>query len=65
MLPALPRDRALARRIRKRHDRDLLVSGRLIVRDDLAAHPLVRHGKQAYEHILDWYWRLLSRTILA
>src|SRR5205807_2777415 len=33
MLPQLPRDRALARRIRRRADRDLLVSGPIVVRD--------------------------------
>jgi GT2 family glycosyltransferase len=64
MLPALPRDRALARRIRRRPDRDLLISGPLIVRDDLAANALVRHGKSAYERALDGYWRFLKRTVL-
>ena len=65
MLPALPRDRALARRIRRRPDRELLVTGQLIVRDDLASGALARHGKRLYERALSWYWRLLTRTILA
>jgi GT2 family glycosyltransferase len=65
MLPALPRDRALARRIRVRPDRDLLITGPLIVRDDLAGHPLVHRGKRAYERALDAYWRFLRRTLLA
>jgi len=65
MLPALPRDRALARRIRRRPDRDLLVSAPMVVRDDLAAHPVVRAGKAAYERALDAYWRVLRRTVLA
>lgn len=64
MLPALPRDRALARRIRKRPDRDLLISGPLIVREDLAGNPLVRYGKSAYERSLTAYWLLLTRTVL-
>ena len=65
MLPALPRDRALARRIRRRSDRDLLISGPLIVRDDLAGNPLVRYGKSAYERALTAYWNLLKRTVLS
>jgi hypothetical protein len=65
MLPALPRDRALARRIRVRPDRDLLITGRLIVRDDLANHALVRRGKAMYERLLDTYWHFLRRTFLA
>lgn len=65
MLPALPRDRALANRIRVRPDRDLLISGPLIVRNDLAGNPLVRYGKSAYEKALTAYWNLLKRTVLA
>lgn len=65
MLPTLPRDRALANRIRRRPDRDLLVSAPMVVRDDIAKNPLVRHGKQLYEQFLDAYWRLLRRTLLA
>jgi GT2 family glycosyltransferase len=65
MLPALPRDRALANRIRRRPDRDLLVSGRLIVRDDLAGNVLIRYGKTMYERALSVYWELLKRTVLA
>ena len=65
MLPALPRDRALAKRIRRVHDRDLLVSGPLIVRADLAGGRLVRYGKSLYERALTGYWNLLKRTVLA
>jgi GT2 family glycosyltransferase len=65
MLPALPRDRALARRIRARPDRDLLITGRLIVREDLASHALVRRGKAAYERVLDAYWHFLRLTVLS
>ncbi len=65
MLPALPRDRALARRIRRRPDRDLLVSAPLVVRDDLAANVLVRSGKALYERLLTLYWNLLKKTVLA
>ena len=65
MLPALPRDRALANRIRRRPDRDVLVSGALIVRDDLAGNALVRHGKAFYERALTAYWQFLKQTVLA
>ncbi len=64
MLPALPRDRALARRIRRRPDRDLLISGPLVVRGDLASTFIVRHGRALYERLLDGYWNLLKRTVL-
>ena len=65
MLPALPRDRALARRIRRRPDRELLVSAPMVVRDDLAANVLVRNGKALYERCLAGYWALLGKTVLA
>jgi GT2 family glycosyltransferase len=65
MLPTLPRDRALARRIRRKADRDLFVSAPIVVRDDLAAHVIVRRGKAFYEACLDAYWSLLKRTVLA
>jgi len=64
MLPALPRDRALARRIRRRADRDLLISAPMVVRDDLAANVIVKHGKTLYERFLEAYWKLL-KPILA
>ena len=62
LLPALPRDRALARRIRKRPDRALLVSAPIVVRDDIAANVIVRHGKAFYERCLAAYWSLVTRT---
>ena len=65
MLPALPRDRALTRRIRRRPDRDLLVSAPIVVRDDVASSPILRRGRSAYERWLDSYWRLLTKTVLA
>lgn len=64
LLPTLPKDRALTRRIRAVPDAALLESGDLIVRDDLARNPLVRHGRRAYEAVLRGYWRLLTRTVL-
>ena len=64
LLPSLPRDRALANRIRVEPDAVLLGADRLIVRDDLASHGLVRWGKNAYEGFLRVYWRLLQRTVL-
>lgn len=64
MLPALPRDRALTRRIRAVPDAALLKSDRLIIRDDLQSNALVKAGKSAYEGFLTGYWRLLTRTVL-
>jgi GT2 family glycosyltransferase len=65
MLPALARDRAIARRIRRRPDRDLLVAAPFVVRDDLAANVAIRRGKALYERLLAGYWRLLTKTVLA
>jgi GT2 family glycosyltransferase len=65
LLPELPRDRALARRIRRRHDADLLVSAPMVVRADLTTRSIARRGKAAYDRWLDAYWRLLRRTVLA
>ena len=60
MLPALPRDRALVRRIRRVHDRDLLVSDPMVVRDDLTSNAIARRGKHTYDGMLIRYWRLLT-----
>jgi GT2 family glycosyltransferase len=60
MLPALPRDRALVRRIRRVADRDLLVSAPIVVRDDLTSNALARRGKNTYDGMLIRYWRLLT-----
>src|SRR5439155_7595073 len=49
LLPALPRDRALTRRIRAVPDAALLKSDSLLIRDDLARNPVVRAGRRAYE----------------
>jgi GT2 family glycosyltransferase len=65
LLPTLARDRAVARRIRKRDDADLLVSAPMVVRDDIAANPLVKSGKELYERCLTTYWQWLRRTVLA
>jgi len=65
LLPTLPRDRALARRIRRKPDRDLLISGPMVVRTDLAASFIIRRGMPLYERLLDVYWSLVKRTVLA
>jgi GT2 family glycosyltransferase len=65
MLPALPRDRGVARRIRRRNDADLLISAPMVIRDDIAANAIVKRGKALYERWLTAYWRLLTRTVLA
>ena len=65
LLPALPRDRAVANRIRKVPDGRLLRSDHLIIRGDLAQNALVKLGQRAYEGFLSGYWRLLTHTVLA
>ena len=60
MLPSLPRDRALTRRIRRLPDVHLLRSDRLILRDDLASGSFMRALQDAYEQFLRGYWRLIS-----
>ena len=65
LLPSLPRDRALTKRIRAVPDAALLRADHLIIRGDLASHPFVRVGQRAYEGLLRGYWRLLQRTLLA
>ena len=64
LLPSLGRDRGVMRRIRRVPDAALLRADRLIVRDDLASHPFVRAGKDAYQGFLRGYWWLLRRTLL-
>jgi GT2 family glycosyltransferase len=64
MLPALPRDRAQVRRIRRRRDAELLVTGPLLIRQDLASNWLVSRGRAAYEGFLNGYWRLLQKMVL-
>ena len=65
LLPSLPRDRALMRRIRRVPDRALLKSDALVVRGDLSRNPVVRFGKSTYEGFLRGYWRLITATVLA
>ncbi len=60
MLPAVPRDRAMVRRIRRVRDRDLLVSAPIVVREDLTSSPIARRGKHTYDRLLSRYWRLLT-----
>jgi GT2 family glycosyltransferase len=62
LLPSLPRDRSFVGRIRRVHDRDLLVSAPMVVRDDLTASGIARHGKKSYDGMLIRYWRLLTGT---
>jgi len=63
MLPRLPQERA--RQVRRVHDRDVLVSAPMVVRDDIAGSGLMRRGKALYDRWLDSYWRFLTRTVLA
>jgi hypothetical protein len=63
MLPDLPRDRALTRRIRRLHDRDVLIGGRMVVRSDLAGGGLMASLMELYEGFLDGYWRLVRRVL--
>jgi len=63
LLPSLPRDRSLTRRIRRRHDRDLLVSAPIVVRGDLTSSAVARRGKRAYDRALDAYWRAVTKLL--
>jgi len=63
MLPSLPRDRALTRRIRQRHDRDVLVSGRMVVRSDLTGRGVAERLMRVYQGALDVYWRLVRHVL--
>jgi len=63
LLPSLPRDRSLTGRIRRRHDRDLLVSAPMIVRGDLTSSALARRGKRAYDRFLEIYWRMMMAIL--
>jgi GT2 family glycosyltransferase len=65
LLPDLRKDRAVANRIRRRRDADLLVTGSLVIREDLAKNVVVRSGRALYEGFLNLYWRLLKATVLA
>jgi hypothetical protein len=65
LLPSLRTDRAVADSIRVVPDAALLRADRLIIRDDLAGHTLVRLGKNAYEGALRGYWSILQRTVFA
>jgi hypothetical protein len=46
--------------MRRVHDRDLLVSAPMVVREDLTSTALARHGKKSYEGMLIGYWHLLT-----
>ncbi len=63
LLPDLRKDRAVANRIRRRRDSELLVAGPLVIRGDLAANPIVRFGRAFYEGFLNGYYRLLKATV--
>jgi GT2 family glycosyltransferase len=65
LLPDLKKDRAVMHRIRKRRDADVLVSGPLVIREDLAKSGVVRAGRALYEGFLNGYWRVLKSTIYA
>lgn len=64
LIPSLPRDRSLLARIRRRPDRDLLVSAPMVVRADLAGAGVARRGKAVYDGLLAGYWRLVTATLL-
>lgn len=62
MLPALPADRALTRRIRVRNDGDVLKAGPLVVRSDLSGGSIGSRALTLYQDVLNGYWRLLVRA---
>lgn len=64
MLPAIPAERRRIAGLRVRPDWELLVSGPVLVSDNLLTNALFRRGKAAYDRLLDAYWSFLLEHIL-
>ncbi len=63
MLPALPADRALVKRIRVLPDAAVLSAGPIVARSDLVGGPILGRAKVAYERFLTAYWRAARRVL--
>jgi GT2 family glycosyltransferase len=56
MLPGLRAERMAVSRIRVRPDCEVLMSGTMVMREDLLSNEVARKGKAFYEKILAAYW---------
>lgn len=64
LLPTLPADRALVRRIRAVPDSAVLRAGPIVARPDLVGGPFLDRMKVLYERFLAAYWLVVCRTVL-
>jgi hypothetical protein len=64
MLKDIRADRATVANFRRRDDRELLVDGRMVVREDFFGHRFLKHLKNIYDGFLCSYWSVLKRTVL-
>lgn len=60
MLPSLHSDRSCISSFRLCQDRDLLVGGAMVVREDMLNNSFLVGCKKIYDTILDSYWRLIN-----
>ena len=64
MLPSLPSDRASIAKFRICNDQELLVSGAMIVREDMLNNSFLGHSKKIYDVILENYWKFIRKMML-
>lgn len=64
MALSLKGDRAFVAGFRVCRDKDLLLGGPIVVRDDFIKNPFLKKGKKLYDNILTSYWNLLRKTVL-
>jgi GT2 family glycosyltransferase len=62
-LPSVPGERRAVQRIRRVHDRDLLVSDSLLVRSDLMGGRIGQSLKKLYDGWLSAYWAAARRLV--
>lgn len=62
-LPTVLRERRRVQRLRKVHDRDLLIGGALPFRRELSTGAVERAARSALDVIAQSYWKLASRLI--
>jgi GT2 family glycosyltransferase len=64
MLKNIRADRAVVANFRHREDRELLLSGTMVVREGFLGHPFLKQVKKIYDFFLCSYWSILKRTVL-
>lgn len=64
MTSDLSDDRTKVAKFRDKKDSELLLSGPLVMPEELLANPFMRFCKDAYDTLLDRYWAVVSRTVL-